>query len=283
MIFPQLFYIDRQNVVPCENTYLGSRYYCCTYCTQSNQINLVADNCKDWLLDCVLKDSAVMRSHTGGSHRGRVRPPVLMIDSMLSIFFLLLFQACSKDHWHCISLPTSFNPPLYCAKKLDPVLKATLFRIKFFWSPNCLCDYRQIDTLWCPQPAHPAGTGNDAIHAALTLTGPREATASLTRKMLSISSAGWLCLVIVMLARLWHFCHVDGKCLSNHLLVPQFEFSSTLMDSSWRIIIKKMKSSLTLNATAAATPWRHPAVLVTVAQCLPPGCCPLAVVLLPRG
>lgn len=137
--------------------------------------------------------------------------------------------------------------------------------MKFFWSPNCLCDYRQIDTLWCPQPAHPAGTGNDAIHAALTLTGPREATASLTRKILSISTAGWLCPVIVMLARLWHLCYVDGKCLSNHLLAAQFEFSSSLMDSSWRIILKKMQSSLTLNATAAATPWQRPTVLVTKA------------------
>lgn len=68
-----------------------------------------------------------------------------------------------------------------------------------------------------------------------------------------------------MLARLWHLCYVDGKCLSNHLLVGRFEFSSTLMDSSWRIIIKKMKSSLTLNATAAATPRWRPTVLVTKA------------------
>lgn len=137
--------------------------------------------------------------------------------------------------------------------------------MKFFWSQNCSCDYRQIDTFWCPQPAHPAGTGNDAIHAALTLTGPRETTASLTRKMLSISAAGWLCPVIVILARLWHLCYVDGKCLSNHPLAALFEFSSTLMDSSWRIIIKKMKSSLTLNATASSTPWRSPTVLVTKA------------------
>lgn len=113
--------------------------------------------------------------------------------------------------------------------------------MKFFWSQNCLCDYRQINTLWCPQPVRPAGTGNDATHAALTLTGPREATASLTRKMLSISLAGWLCLVIVMLARLWHLCKTGGKCLSNHQ-PALFEFSSTLIDSSWRIIIKRMKS-----------------------------------------
>lgn len=181
----------------------------------------------------------------------------------------LLCQASNKDHWHRISLPPShlpsFSPVLHCGKKLDPLLKAKHFRMKFFWSQNCLCDYRQIDTLWCLQPAHPAGTGNDAIHAALTLTGPREATASLTRKMLSISSAGWLCPVIVMLARLWHLCYVDGKCLSHHLLTAQFKFSSTLMDSSWRIIIKKMKSFLTLNATAAATPWRCPTVLLTKA------------------
>lgn len=37
------------------------------------------------------------------------------------------------------------------------------------------------------------------------------------------------------------------------------------MDSFWRIIIKKIKSFLTLNATAAATPCRCPTVLVTKA------------------
>lgn len=98
--------------------------------------------------------------------------------------------------------------------------------------------------------------------------------------MLSISSAGWLCPVIVMLARLWHLCYVDGKCLSNHQLAAQFEFSSTLMDSSWRIIIKKMKSSLTLNAMAAATPWRCPTVLGTKAvdgrTASPPGLLPFS-------
>lgn len=157
--------------------------------------------------------------------------------------------------------------------------------MEFFWSPNCSCDYRQINTWCCPQPALPAGTGNDAIHAALTLTGPRETTASLTRKMLSISLAGRLCPVIVMLPRRWHLCYADGKCLSNHLLIAQFEFSSTLMDSSWRIIIKKIKSSPTANATAAATPWRCPTELVTKAvdgrtaspcRPLPFGCCAAA-------
>lgn len=202
-----------------------------------------------------------MRSHTSvstGSYRGRVRPPVLMIDSVLSI------SVCSSVGGLQLRSLTVYVSPSFLSK-LDPVLKSKLFRMKFFWSPNCSCDYRRIDTLWCPQPAHPAGTGNDAIHAAPTLTGPREATASLTRKMLSISVAGWLCPVIVMLARLWHLCYVDGKCLSNHLLAAQFEFSSTLMDSSWGIIIKKMKSSLTLNAMAAATPWRCPTVRVTKA------------------
>lgn len=101
-------------------------------------------------------------------------------------------------------------------------------------------------------------TGNDAIPAALALTGPRETTASLTRKMLSISAAGWLFPVIVMLASLWHFCYVDGKCLFSPLLTALFEFSSALMDSFWRNIIKKKKSSLTLNASAAATPWCVP-------------------------
>lgn len=128
------------------------------------------------------------------AQRGIVRSSSADDRQHAVIICLLLF--------HCISLSPSFSPVLHCAKQLDLVLKAKHFRMKFFWSPNCLCDYRQIDTLWCPQPAHPAGTGNDAIHAALTLTGPREATASLTRKMLSISSAGWLCPVIVMLARL---------------------------------------------------------------------------------
>lgn len=95
--------------------------------------------------------------------------------------------------------------------------------------------------------------------------------------MLSISLAGWLCPVIVMLARLWHLCYMDGKCLSNHLLAAQFEFSSSLMDSSWRIIVKKMKSSLTLNATAVATPLRCPTVLLTKAVdgCTASPCGPL--------
>lgn len=47
----------------------------------SNQTDLAVENCKDWLLHCV-------RSHTSistGSYRCRVRPPVLMIDCMLSI------------------------------------------------------------------------------------------------------------------------------------------------------------------------------------------------------
>lgn len=169
---------------------------------------------------------------------------------------------------------------LLCARTLDP----KHLRKKFFWIPTCWCDYRQIDTLWCPQPAHPAGTGNDAIYPALTLPGPREATASLTKKILSVSLSGWLCPVIVMLARLWHLCYVDGKCLSNHLLAAQLELSSTLMDSYWRIIITKMKSSLTLNATAAAPPWRCPTVLVTKAADGPPrGRCPLTAVLQFRG
>lgn len=162
------------------------------------------------------------------------------------------------------SPPASSSPLLHRATKLDPVLKAKHFRMEVFsfffsWSSNCSCDYRRIDSLWCPQPVHPAGTGNDAIHAALTLTGPREATASLTRKMLSISAAGWLCPVIVMLASPWHFCYVNGKCRSTHPpAAAQFEFSSDLMDSSWRIIGEKTKSSLTPNASAAATPCRVP-------------------------
>ncbi len=205
------------------------------------------------------------QSVSTGSHRGRVRPPVLMIDSMLSISVCSSVSGLCKDHWLCFSPPPSITLLLHCAKKLDPVLKSKHFRMKFFWSPNCSCDYRLIDTLWCPQPARPAGTGNDAIHVALTLTGPRETTASLTRKMLSISAAGWLCPVIVILTRLWHLCYVDGKCFSNHLLAALFEFSSTLMDSFWRIIIKKIKSPLTPNATASSMPWPSPTELVTKA------------------
>lgn len=50
----------------------------------------------DWLLVCVLKASAAMSSHPGGSHRGRVRPPVLMIDSVLSIFVCSCFRPVVK-------------------------------------------------------------------------------------------------------------------------------------------------------------------------------------------
>lgn len=139
--------------------------------------------------------------------------------------------------------------------KLDPILKAKHFRMEFFFEAQtaCVITDRSIP---CDVPSQ--STGNDAIPAALTLTGHRETTASLTRKTLSISAAGWLFPVIVMLASLWHFCYVDGKCLSSHLLAAQFEFSSFLTDSSWRNIIQKMKSSLTLNGSAAATPWCVP-------------------------
>lgn len=241
----------------------------------SNQNDLVAENCKDWLLDC---GDEVSHKCFHWAIQGQASSAD---DRQHAVDFCLLF--CFRPVVKITdTVSLSLLPSvLSCTVQiLDLVLKAKLFRLKFSWSPNCSCDYRQIDTLWCPQPARPAGTGNDAIHAALTLTGPREATASLTRKMLSISSAGWLCPVIVMLARLWHLCYVDGKCLSNHLLAAQFEFSSTLMDSSWRIIIKKMKSSLTLNATAAATPWRRPTVPVTKAvdgrTASPPGLLPFS-------
>lgn len=224
-------------------------------------MNLTGKNCKNWQQHCVRSDTNI----SAGSYRCRVRPAVLMIDCMLSIAVCSCFRPVVMITDTASLFPPSFIPLLHFAMKLDPVLKAKHFRMEFFWSPNCLCDYRQIDTLWCPQPAHPAGTGNDAIHGALTLTGPREATASLTRKMLSISAAGWLCPVIVMLARLWHFCYVDGKCLSPHLLAAQFEFSSTLMDGSWRIIIKKMKSSLTPKFLCCCHSLTHPTVPVTKA------------------
>lgn len=245
-------------------TYFGIRYYSCTYLTEPNW----SCSRKLWLFIiglCAKGFSGDEVSHKcfhwviqGQSQAPGADDRQHAVDICLFFSFRAVVKITDT-----VSL--SLLPSLFSCTVRRNWISTKHFRMKFFWSPNCLCDYRQIDTLWCPQPAHPAGTGNDAIHAALTLTGPREATASLTRKMLSISSAGWLCPVIVMLARLWHLCYMDGKCLSNHLLAAQFEFSSTLIDSSWRIIIKKMKSSLTLNATAAATPLRCPTMLVTKA------------------
>ena len=202
----------------------------------------------------------------------------------VNIYQLFYFRSVVKltDTVFLSSLPQPSAAPCH---EIRSVLKTKHFRMEFFWSPNCSCDYRRIDTSRCPQPARPAGTGNDAIQASLTLTGPIEATASLTRKMLSISAAGWLCPVIVMPARLWHFCHVDGKCLSSHPLAGVFEFSSTLMDSSWGIVIKKMKPSFDPKCRGCCHCATRPTVSVTkaTAQPLPRGCCPLAVVSLLRG
>lgn len=138
--------------------------------------------------------------------------------------------------------------------------------MKFFCSPNCSCDYRQINRRCrCPQPAPTGWHRKWCDPCRSDIDRPQRGECLTYWRRLSISLAGWLCPVIVMLSRRWHLCYVHGKCLSNHLLVAWFEFSSTLMDSSPTILIRRMKSSLTVNAMAVATPRRRPAELVTKA------------------
>lgn len=94
---------------------------------------------------------------------------------------LLCFRPRGKDLWHPIFLPYSSSLLLHSSQKLDPVLKLSTSGWSFSVAQTAhVITDRSIDAAVVPSQLQPAGTGNDAIHAALTLTGPREASASLT-------------------------------------------------------------------------------------------------------